>query len=157
MYQRASGVTTQSSGRPPATRACAADFGRWMAVNPTGILMRGSFGRGIGKIFFALVEAALSSCSTQAVAPATSSPVHPALHVGEFYGAARARLVAAGWQPLPNCNKGFVCFGPDYPELATNLSTGANCGSFSKTVERVTICTQVEPDAIFVKTFSFHR
>lgn len=119
--------------------------------------MRESLGGGIGKTSLALVAATLSSCSTQVVAPAASSPVHPALRVGEFYGAARARLVAAGWHPLPNCNKGFVCFGPDYPELATNLSTGANCGSFSKTVERVTICTQVVPDAIFVKTFSFHR
>ena len=119
--------------------------------------MHGSFRSGIGKIFFTLVATTLSSCSTQAVTPATPSPIHPVLRAGEFYGAARARLVAAGWQPLPNCNKGFVCFGPDYPELATNLSTGANCGSFSKTAERVTICTQVEPDAIFVKTFSFHR
>jgi len=119
--------------------------------------MRENFDSGIGKIFLALVAVTLSSCSTQVVAPAASSPVHPVLHIGEFYGAARARLVAAGWQPLPNCNKGFVCFGPDYPELATNLSTGANCGSFSKTVERVTICTEVVPDAIYVKTFSFHR
>ena len=126
-------------------------------ASPASILMRGSFGRDIGKIFLALAGVALSSCSTQAVAPATPSPVHPALHVGEPYGAARARLVAAGWQPLPNCNIGFICFGPDYPELATNLSTGVNCGSFSMTVERVTICTQVVPDAIFVKTFSFHR
>lgn len=70
---------------------------------------------------------------------------------GEPYDVARKRLIASGWEPIPaSCDREHVCWGPDKPELASDLEANTNCGQFRKASQRLKACTYVIPDAIFI-------
>jgi hypothetical protein len=65
--------------------------------------------------------------------------VTPPIRIGEFYDAARERLILSGWIPIPaKCAPQNVCF--DEPELATNMKTNENCAIFSKAKKELRVC-----------------
>ena len=80
----------------------------------------------------------------------------PAIKVGEQYDSARQRLTAAGWTPVPaECSYGNVCFGDNYPEMATNMSTGTVCPVFTKAPSKLVVCLNVTNDGALVKSLQF--
>jgi len=75
-------------------------------------------------------------------------PVH-----GELYDAARAHLIKLGWKPISaSCDTEHVCWGPNWPELVSDLKANTNCARFRKATKLLKACTYVEPDASFVDT-----
>ena len=80
------------------------------------------------------------------------------LEKGESYYAARGRLVAFGWVPVPAiCSRDNVCFGRDYPEMASDMKTLKVCPVFRKDSSKLTVCLDIVADGANVKSFSVER
>jgi hypothetical protein len=69
-----------------------------------------------------------------------------ALNIGEDYGNARLRLLAAGWRPVPaQCSERNVCFR-EWPEMVTRLSDAQTCGVLIAEGDKLMICIRPIPD-----------
>jgi hypothetical protein len=98
------------------------------------------------KIISLLVSCFLGVGCAQQVA----NPAHPALTPGEHYGPARARLISAGWSPVPAmCSEQNLCFR-DYSELSTQLATAVTCGRFQSGPSFLTVCAEPIADGLLV-------
>ncbi len=90
----------------------------------------------------------LAECSSP------SSADQPDLRIGEYYTSARQRLISAGWRAIQaECSPSNMCFGDMYPEMATNMETGAVCPTFIRGSSRLVVCLNVIPDDAIVASF----
>ena len=81
----------------------------------------------------------------------------PDLKVGEHYRSARAQLIAAGWRPLPaKCSPSNMCF-QEFPEMATDMKTGAVCPVFAKDSSKLTVCLKIILDGAKIESFRVER
>jgi len=80
------------------------------------------------------------------------------LKTGEGYYAARGRLIASGWLPVPAiCSQKNVCFDHEYPEMASDMKTLRVCPVFKKGSSKLTVCLDIIPDGANVESFSIER
>lgn len=94
----------------------------------------------------------LLGCSSQP-ARDTATPT-----IGDGYSAARDRLIASGWVPVPAfCSRTNVCFDEKYPELASDMKTLNVCPFFHKSSSKLTGCLDTIPDGAKVESFSIER
>ncbi len=91
-------------------------------------------------------------------APAPDRVELPELKFGEQYAPARARLITAGWKPVPaRCSPASMCWGDDYPEMATTMDTGATCSQFTKGPARIEVCLKIILDGANVRSVILTR
>lgn len=97
-----------------------------------------------------VILGALGASSAQAFDAGVPSPQ---IGHGEAYAVARAKLIGAGWEPIPApCGKGFICYGTQYPEVTMDSRAARNCGWFRKAQDKLEICLKAAPDTMLVDT-----
>lgn len=78
--------------------------------------------------------------------------------IGDGYHAARDRIIASGWVPVPAiCSRTNVCFDEKYPEMASDMKTLKVCPVFHKGSSKLTVCLGIIPDGANVESFSIER